>query len=114
MSADAAQRAGRRMPTWLVSTVAGVFGLFYAYLIWNGVAFAIAQSGDGTGVQDWAALALAIVFPVVAFVVAVVIGFRRRFVDLALVLLLGLAVSAVVWLNVLAYAWGVVSSQLIG
>ena len=32
---DAAADDDRKNPTWLVATVAGAFGLFYAYAVWN-------------------------------------------------------------------------------
>ena len=105
--------APRRNPTWLVATIAGFFGLFYAYAVWNAIAFMAAQSGDGTGLQDWAALILDIAFPILAFAAAFAIGYRRKLWEFALVMLVGLALTAVVWLNVIAYAWNAVSLQLV-
>ena len=94
-----------RAPGWLVAVIAGGFGLFYAYLVWGAVALLIAQAGDadGLGATAWVALVLAVLFPIGVFAVALSIGWRRRARDLALLLLAGLALAAVFWVDVIAY-----------
>ena len=45
-SVTASAPAERRtaLPVWLIATIAGFFGLFYAYAVWNAVAFLISQA----------------------------------------------------------------------
>jgi len=92
-----------RTPTWLVATVAGLFGLFYAYAVWAGVGLLIAPSPERTAV-GWAVLVFATVFPVIVFAAAFALGYRRRPGAFALILLTGLTLVGVFLLNVLAYA----------
>ena len=102
-------------PAWLVGTVAGLFGLFYAYAVWTGVQYLVstlqelsAQSA-ATGVDfaltplAWIALIAAIAVPVASFAVAMVMGRGKPVWKLALLLLAGLAVTSVFWLDVQAF-----------
>lgn len=98
----------RALPTWLVVTISVIFGLFYAYFVWNAVGF-LAQAAGGAQQLNgygWFVLLLAVVFPLIAFGVAFAAGWRRTWWQFALVLLTGLCVSAVFWLNILTYAVG--------
>jgi len=94
------------MPVWLTATIAGAFGLFYAYAVWNAVDFLIVQATGPRGLNGlgWAVLLFAVVFPILAFAGAFALGLRRRAGDLALLLLAGLGLVAVFWLNVISYA----------
>ncbi|QAY61890.1 hypothetical protein ET475_14640 [Microbacterium protaetiae] len=94
------------MPTWVVAVIAGGFGLFYAYAVWNAVAFLIAQATGPLGLNGagWALLLFAAVFPIVVFAAALALGLRRTPLALALVMLCGLGLVAVFWLNVIAYS----------
>jgi hypothetical protein len=107
--------APRRTPTWLVATIAGAFGLFYAYAVWNAVAFLIDQASGVLGLNGlgWAVLLFAVAFPIIVFAVALGIGMKRPPGHLALVLLTGLGLVAVFWLNVIAYAF-TYGSSLVG
>lgn len=118
MTTDAAASAPadrRRMPTWLIVTLSVVFGLFYAYALWNAVAFLVAQASGPLGLNGygWFVLLLAVVFPLLAFGVAFAIGWRRPAVEFSLVLFAGLSVVAVFWMNVIAYA-AVYGAALLG
>ncbi|WP_405375722.1 MULTISPECIES: hypothetical protein [unclassified Microbacterium] len=97
----------RRSPSWVIPAVAGVFGFFYAYAAWNAIGFLISQASGTAGLNGagWALLLFAVVFPIVVFVAGVVAARRRPVWKLALVLLTGLGLVAVFWLNVLAYAF---------
>lgn len=97
---------GRTMPTWLAATVAGAFGLFYAYAVWNAVAFLVAQAGGALGLNGfgWALLLFAAVFPILVFAAALALGLRRSAGAFSLLLLAGLGLVAVFWLNVVAYS----------
>ena len=114
MTTDAA--TDRRTPTWIVATIAGGFGLLYAYVVWNALDLLVYQAAGMLGLNGlgWFVLLLAIAFPVIAFAVAFALGRRRRPGVFALVMLAGLALVAVFWLNVLAYAYAYGGSLLGG
>ncbi|GAA5199154.1 bacitracin resistance protein [Microbacterium jejuense] len=105
-AAPAARPSRLRMPVWGLVTVSVVFGLFYAYALWNALAFLIEQANGPLGLNGygWFVLLLAVVFPVIIFGVAFALGWRRTWWQFALVLLTGLCVVSVFWLNVIAYA----------
>ena len=75
----------------------------------------VAQASGPLGLNalGWAVLGFAIVFPILAFGVAFAVGYRRSLGSFALVMLVGLAVVAVLWVNVLAYAY-TYGAQLLG
>ena len=100
---DAATAGPRKNPTWLVATIAGAFGLFYAYAVWNALGNLIAASPLGLNALGWFLWIFTTVFPILAFAAAFVIGFRRPAHHFILVMLTGLALTAVFWLNVVAY-----------
>lgn len=95
----------RLLPTWLVVTIAGIFGLFYAYVVWSSVALLIQQVNGPLGLNGlgWFVYILPIVFPLVAFGIAFAIGARRRAGEFAIVLLAGLTLSAAFWLAIVGY-----------
>ncbi len=96
-----------RTPVWLTATIAGAFGLFYAYAVWNAVDFLFVQATGPRGLNalGWAVLLFAVVFPILVFAGSFALGLRRRAGDLALLLLAGLGLVAVFWLNVISYAY---------
>ncbi len=95
----------RRLPTWLVVTIAGLFGLLYAYVVWSAVALLVQQATGALGLNGlgWFVYILPIVFPMIAFGVAFAIGARRTAGEFAIVLLAGLTVSAAFWLAIVGY-----------
>ena len=104
-----------RTPTWLLVTVAGFFGLFYAYAVWNAVAFLVSQAGGPLGLNGlgWFVHLLPVLFPILVFAAAFRVGYRRAWWQFALVLLAGLALVAVFWLDIVAYA-AVSGAHLLG
>ena len=54
-------------PRGLLYGLIGLFGLFYAYAIWNAIAYTIPLAGLGIGTTAWVALILSIVLPAVVF-----------------------------------------------
>ena len=108
MTADttAAPRRAPQTPTWAVVTIAALFGLFYAYAVWNAVDFLVAQATGALSLNayGWFVLLFAVVFPLIAFGIAFAIGWRRAGWEFALVLLAGLGVVSVFWLDVIAYS----------
>lgn len=105
MTAAIAGPRAARLP-WKTVAIAAVFGLFYAYLVWSAVDVLVRQATGPLGLNGWGWFVhiLPIVFPMIAFAVALALGWRRRSWEFALVLLAGLALSAAFWVNILAYA----------
>ena len=106
-----ARETGRRRaaPAWIIATIAGFFGLFYAYAVWAGLANLLAMNSLATSVLGgslqptaWIALILAMVLPVLVFVIAVVTGARRAAWKLAVLLVVGLSIVGAYWINVQA------------
>lgn len=108
MTAAASARAARQpaRPVWVTVAVAGGFGLFYAFVVWSAVDLLVRQASGPLGLSalGWFVHALPIVFPLVAFGIAFALGWRRPTGAFALILLTGLALSAVFWVNILSYA----------
>lgn len=80
----------------------GVAGLCYAYLVWNAVAYLISMSGVGLSGYGWFVLLFAAALPMIVFAAALALGRRRPIWEFGLVLLAGLGLSAVFWLDVLS------------
>lgn len=95
----------RHLSTWLVVTIAALFGLFYAYVVWSAVALLILQATGPLGLNGlgWVVYILPIVFPLLAFGAAFAIGQRRKAGEFAIVLLAGLTLSAAFWLAIVGY-----------
>jgi len=92
------------MPVWATAVIAGAFGLFYAYMVWNAVAFLVDRASRLYPL-GWTVLLLAVVMPILVFAGAFALGQRRRAWQFALLMLTGLGLVCVFWLNVLAYSW---------
>lgn len=96
-------------PTWLVATIAGLLGLFYAYAVWNAIGNLVAtlgvfaEAGLTLNALGWFIWIFAAVFPLLVWGGAFAIGYRRAPHELLLVMITGLALVAVFWLNVVAY-----------
>lgn len=112
--ATPAASADRKAPLWLVATISAAAGLFYAYAVWNALGNLIAaQSQIGLNALGWFVWIFATVFPILVWAAAFTIGHRRAAHELLLVMVTGLALVAVFWLNVVAYAT-VNTASLIG
>lgn len=96
----------RTSPMWVTVALSAFVGLFYAYAVWNAVDFLISQASGSVGLNGygWFVLILAVVFPAIVFGVAFAVGWRRVWWQFALVLVAGLGLVAVFWLNVIAYS----------
>lgn len=107
--ATAAPLERRRNPTWVVATIAGAFGLFYAYAVWNAVGNLVqsvqyaGENGFALSALGWFIWLFATAVPIIAFAAAFAVGYRRPLHHFLLVMLTGLALTAVFWLNVVAY-----------
>jgi len=117
-SASTAKEAAKKtpvLPTWIIVALSVFFGLFYAYFVWNAVDF-LGQASRGAqplNAYGWFVLLLAVLFPLVAFGVAFAVGWRRRWWQFALVLLTGLCLVAVFWLNILTYTVGPAGTSML-
>ena len=108
---DAAPPAAKRgkTPTWLVAAISGVAGLFYAYAVWNALGNLIAtlgvfsDAGLTLNALGWFIWIFAAVFPLLVWGAAFALAYRRAPHELLLVMITGLALVAVFWLNVVAY-----------
>ncbi|SFR39271.1 hypothetical protein SAMN04488591_0955 [Microbacterium azadirachtae] len=65
MSAETMTTVDPRRPRWILYTLLGVFGLLYAYAVWNAVAYMIPLVGMALDATTWVALVLAIAMPVI-------------------------------------------------
>lgn len=109
----------RQMPLWLLVAISALAGLFYAFAVWNSVANltqAITFYGDaGLSINalGWFVWIFAAVFPIVVWAAAFTLGYRRRVHELLLIMVTGLALVAVFWLNVVAYT-GLYTTSFVG
>lgn len=98
-----------RAPTWLVATISGFVGLFYAYAVWNAIGNLIetigfyGEAGMSLTVLGWVVWIFAALFPLLVWGSAFALAYRRAAHELFLVMITGLALVAVFWLNVVAY-----------
>ncbi|QKJ21148.1 bacitracin resistance protein [Microbacterium hominis] len=94
----------------MIATIGGAFGLFYAYAVWNAIGNLtqtvqdFSAVGLGLNALGWFLWIFAAAFPVLVWAAAFAIGYRRAAHHFALVMLTGLALVAVFWLNVISYA----------
>jgi hypothetical protein len=88
--------------------IAALFGVFYAYDLWEAVStffelptFYTAYGFDVAQLPWWV-LILMLALPVVVFALAIVMGWRRTVAERALILLVGLALVAGLTLGLIA------------
>jgi hypothetical protein len=92
-------------PGWVIVAISVFFGLFYAYFVWNAIAFLVSQATGPLGLNGTAGSCCCRGgVPARRVRVAFAIGWRRAWWEFALVLLAGLGLVAVFWLNVVAYS----------
>lgn len=82
--------------------ILGLAGLFYAYGVWNAVAYLVTVVQFGLNTYGWFVLIFSVLFPMLAFAAAYLVGRRRSAGEFALVLIAGLGLVAVFWMNVVA------------
>jgi hypothetical protein len=99
-----------RVGHWLRVAVAGVFGIVYAYYLWDAIRSLIELPAQyelmGLSRDDapWSLLILGIILPIVTYVGALIVGRHRNVFTQALVLLTGLGALAALSLGVIALA----------
>lgn len=108
MTASAAQPARAKAPAWLALTLAILFGLVFAYDVWEAVGnlagVSIIASGLDTSINPlgWVVLIVGILLPVAVFTLAFWLGRRRDLLAQALLYLTGLGTVAALSLSILA------------
>ena len=104
---DDAREAKRGRYGWLSLVVAALFGLFFAYDLWEalGNLFNLPVAYDALGIGDrvpWALLWTGVLVPPLLFAIAFFVGRRRNVFAKALIFLVGLAVVAALTFGVYA------------
>ena len=95
---------------WLRVAVAGVFGIVYAYYLWDAIRSLIElpaqyeEMGLSRDDAPWSLLILGIILPIVTYVGALIVGRHRNVFAQALLLLTGLGALAALSLGVIALA----------
>ena len=95
-------------PAWLTLTLAVVFGLLFAFDVWeavgNLVGVTVVASGLGTTINalGWVVLLFGILLPILVFALAYLLGRRRNPLSQVLLYLAGLGTVAAVSLSLLA------------
>lgn len=99
---DSGARA-RKPYGWASIAVAIVFGLLYAYVLWGAIGDLISLPASLGSLTPWWLLVVAVAVPVLAYVAAFILGFRRTLGLRALYLFIGLAVVACSTVDSIAY-----------
>jgi len=106
--ADDQREAKRGRYGWLSLVVAALFGLFFAYDLWEAVSNLVSLPSvyDAVGIGSenvpWWLLWSGVLIPILIYVLAFVLGRRQNVFAKALIFLLGLAVVAGLSMGVLA------------
>jgi hypothetical protein len=90
-----------KLPLWLLATLAVVFGLFYAYDVWEVIESIVQLLGLGLSftAMGWAVMAIAFLAPFGCFGAAFFLGRRRGLLAGIALYFTGLCVSAVLFLS---------------
>jgi hypothetical protein len=88
---------------WASLVVAAVFGLLYAYVLWNAIGNLVNLPKEFGSVTPWWLLVLDVAVPVVAFAAAWFVGRRRSLGARAVFFLIGFAVVACSTVGSIAY-----------
>jgi hypothetical protein len=97
---DDAREAQRGRYGWFSLTIAAIFGLFYAYNVWQGISNLVAlpafYDAFGYGAENvpWWLLWIGVLIPIAGFLAAFAIGRKHNAGEKALIFLVGLAVVA--------------------
>ncbi|MCP2030492.1 hypothetical protein L1277_000556 [Okibacterium sp. HSC-33S16] len=98
----------RRVPRWVTTTLAVIFGLLFAYDVWEavgnviGISWLVSGTETAISVFGWVVLSTNILVPIALFLLAFRLGRRRDLLAQILLYLTGLGVSAVIALDIVA------------
>lgn len=93
-----------KMASLLHGFLTGIFGLAYAFIVWNAIFYVIQMAQAGISGYGWVVLLLPAIIPMIVFVVALALTRGRSLGTFSVVMLAGLGLSAVFWLDTLSYA----------
>jgi len=96
--------ASSRLGSVVQGVLTGAMGAAYAFIVGAAVYYLIQMAQAGISVYGWFVLLLPVIVPMLIFVVALVVARRRTIGAFLFVMLAGLGVSAVFWLDTLSYA----------
>jgi len=82
----------------------GILGLAYAFVIWNATFYLIEMAQAGISGYGWTLLVMPVIVPMIVFTVALLLTRRRPLGMFIVVMLAGLGLSAVFWLDTLSFA----------
>ena len=93
--------------TPLSLVVAGLFGLVYAYFVYQAIGnlIELPKSYSAIGLGDsvpWLLLVIGLLIPVIVYVLAFIIGLRRPVLDKAVIFIMGLTITAGLGFTVVA------------
>lgn len=85
--------------TWHSVAIAALFGFVFAYFVYQAIRnlIELPKSYAAIGLDEsvpWLLLVIGLLIPVGIYVVAFIVGLRRRVLDKAIIFILGLAVAA--------------------
>jgi hypothetical protein len=103
---DEIRASGTRQGTkygWASIALAVVFALLYAYVLWNAIGNLIQLPKALGSASPWLLLILDVVLPVVVYVLAFLLGIRRRIVQRGLLFLIGFFLLAGVTVSSIVY-----------
>ncbi|WP_336645333.1 hypothetical protein [Microbacterium sp. USHLN186] len=105
-STSSAARApmGSRVVRVLRGVFTGLIGLAYAFLVWNATFYLTEMAQAGISGYGWTVLLMPVLVPIVVFVIALLLARRRTLGVFIVVMLAGLGLSAVFWLDTLSFA----------
>lgn len=108
---DDAAQATRGRYGWLSLTVAALFGLVYAYFLWQAVSLLVqlptnlAALGLGGDRIPWWLLILGVLIPPIVFGVAAAVGRKQNVGRKAVIFVVGLAIVSGLGLSVIALTY---------
>jgi hypothetical protein len=118
IAADPRTRATARLG-WVSLAIAALFGLFYAYDVWEAIGnlIGVPESYQKIGISPstpWVLLVVALALPLVVYGLAFVIGLRRNLGEKALLFLAGLAITNALGLGAIALEYLIYTELLAG
>jgi hypothetical protein len=103
MTTDAETQKPRVRYGWASILIAIVFGLLYAYVLWNAVGNLVNLPKELGELTPWWLLIVDVAVPVASFVVAFLLGWRRSLRGRSLLFFIGLTVVACSTVASIAY-----------
>lgn len=100
----AAAPTASRLASLVRGFATGILGLAYAFVIWNATFYLIEMAQAGISGYGWTLLVMPVIVPMIVFTVALLLTRRRTVGVFIVVMLAGLGLSAVFWLDTLSFA----------